>query len=1680
MCYLYGFGVEADQEKMLKCLREAAFLKLPMAMGICHRMHQSYSRDLPPTLSSGHPMLEVEDQLQKLPNEKYFSARIQRHERVFQQSIIQMPFDLYSDSGLIAKDLSFTQIDELQDIINTGGVNISSLVGKISSPDVPQFGSLLHLAARIGRLPIIELLVNAGADVNVHLEGCGTPLTAACRGGNSEIVQFLLHNGASAKRLGGNGPSPLHWMIMFEEDQLEFLVELLQTHSGDLNVFSRDVVELREHSIRFVFRPIHFAVQARYYRLVEVLLKAGAATRGGILTPLDLAVSLGFPELTTLLIDHSPSSGVESPLLHQGLSNIVQSLLQQGNVIRPQFDSTLDTVLKSTFSDINVTDEEGLNPLAHAISGCACETNLDQLEVLIDHGADLHIPPERVVNILARRNDGRGGQIMKLLLGSGKVEASPMLLNQICLYGDEETLKAVLECGDIDVNAPHIQDNGSIGALHSSVLIPGNYQITRTLLDYGADVSAIYEERSALEMAIMSPIGDGDVIDLLIERGAQLTSPTETTIIHVAARLGSKINGAHILFHLLQHKKVRALINTPMGGKDGYAPIHLACVRGDMEAIAALVEAGAEISTVEDFDPVSLVRVLGRCPDLSPNFKNKDFDLSRHLLQAERTYLMLLDKVNPGHRRTPLHVAALIGNYERVVALVENGADVWAGDSEKLTPLGHIHPDAMDPDFVVSDPTHKLFFENSKKTFEYLQIKMIEVAGAATSLEDAKDVFFTSRQFPEEDDSPEQLVAKYTQLMESSKRDLGEAHPETISAISELADVYQLFEEEKYQEAVALERLVYEYREANLKDNDPDLFESRSSRVRILLQAGSLEEARDYGEEMLGLAIKNLGENHHSTDIARFNLSLIDAYEGKTETVLEYQKELHRNMGSREGVGFHNRDVLMFKINIAHTNCRLGRWDDANADVKYLLGILEFIKKKRYPDYFISLLSLAQTHERQSSWDSPQLIYEKLMEHAMQTRGGQSYYTIRAISALVQLLKKLSKFKGASDIQLKLLDILKAKHGDQHLKTQEAISELAELYENQGRLLEANVLRQQAADLLQGMLGPTDEKSLQAKYALLINFDKRELFEKAVKIGGEIVSAYKTTLGDGDSKTLSAENELAILVNKSDRSEEAISLQEKTLQSLEAIHGNVHDSVASTLVDLGAMYLRDHRTEDGVVALKKALAINEELHGAESLKAARCLSFLGSACINAGRRQESCDYHERALKIERKLRGSDNHETLYLIQYLAYDYSALGYAEKAMVLQKEVLEGYRNLYGEENKDVLQSLFDLASLHHNLENLEESVTLHQQALQGRRKFLGDSHEDTLSSIENLAIIYADMGRWKDVLPLAQEAYTRTLNKFGANNSQTNESRQGLVSAYHFLQLWPEVEELQKHVVETSKRTLGADHADTIEAMDILSESYSSQEKYKECEPLDIAILRHRQQVLGPGDEKTLQAMSNLASTYVEISKYDEAEKLRSEMLEIYREKTGENSEDYIDTKIKLANIFWYQGRLTEAEALELSIMEARSQTLGDDDPLTLEAMESLAKTYVKQKEFANAEALYLRVLASQKKTAASHLDPYALTTTKHLEDICVSQQRWDEAKVYAVILLDAMKELAPVNDGRGILSALSDLRRICFMLEEEKEVLDDLDVLVRFQLSCFGDSKTFYDLVFILNSGLKLG
>ena len=83
---------------------------------------------------------------------------------------------------------------------------------KATARDVTEFGvSLLHLAANMGNVELVRLLIQEGADVNAQDEDGDSPLhSAMVRADNYDVARTLLENGADLSSRAIDGKTPLH------------------------------------------------------------------------------------------------------------------------------------------------------------------------------------------------------------------------------------------------------------------------------------------------------------------------------------------------------------------------------------------------------------------------------------------------------------------------------------------------------------------------------------------------------------------------------------------------------------------------------------------------------------------------------------------------------------------------------------------------------------------------------------------------------------------------------------------------------------------------------------------------------------------------------------------------------------------------------------------------------------------------------------------------------------------------------------------------------------------------------------------------------------------------------------------------------------------------------------------------------------------------------------------------------------------------------------------------------------------------------------------------------------------------------------------------------------------------------------------------------------------------------
>lgn len=99
---------------------------------------------------------------------------------------------------------------------------------------------ILHMAAACGQPQAVEALLDNFPALTVNqLNDAGeTPLLSACRSGHPKVVKLLIERGADPTIVTSLKESPLHWLISFEKDEVEEVVESLVSNGADARLLT--------------------------------------------------------------------------------------------------------------------------------------------------------------------------------------------------------------------------------------------------------------------------------------------------------------------------------------------------------------------------------------------------------------------------------------------------------------------------------------------------------------------------------------------------------------------------------------------------------------------------------------------------------------------------------------------------------------------------------------------------------------------------------------------------------------------------------------------------------------------------------------------------------------------------------------------------------------------------------------------------------------------------------------------------------------------------------------------------------------------------------------------------------------------------------------------------------------------------------------------------------------------------------------------------------------------------------------------------------------------------------------------------------------------------------------------------------------------------------------------------
>ncbi|GLB45326.1 hypothetical protein LshimejAT787_2100860 [Lyophyllum shimeji] len=507
----------------------------------------------------------------------------------------------------------------------------------------------LHVVAAAGLLSAAGWLLDAGSNADSRDPKGFTPLLYACQAEHTQMVRFLISQGASV----------------------------------NATYFGEDITAL------------HFAVTSGNNELVNVLLEVGAdidaCTRMGV-TPLSLASWLGHEPLVRSLLDKGAAIDPPYPFLRSvfrhlrprksnadGIPLELRPLLAIGLESNTPLYRAADNghgevvqVLLEHGADINAKDIDGKTALHGA---AAAWSSLAVVRLLLEKGAIVDAKCARGTTPLyeaAQQRDGRGRDVIVLLLEHGAD------VNAKCI-GGETALHAAAARSSLEVVRVLLEKGAIVDAkcargttpLYEAAERDQDRDVIALLLKHGADVNAkcIGGETALHAAAYRSSL---DVVRLLLEKGAIVDAKCArgTTPLYRTAKCDQDDQpDRDVIALLLEHG---ADVNAKcIGGETALHAAVAAC--SSLAVVRLLLEKGAIVDA--------------KCKlGITPLYRAAKCDQDRDVIALLLKHGADVDAKCIGGE-TALHAAARWSSLDVVRLLLEKGAIVDAKCKLGTTPL---------------------------------------------------------------------------------------------------------------------------------------------------------------------------------------------------------------------------------------------------------------------------------------------------------------------------------------------------------------------------------------------------------------------------------------------------------------------------------------------------------------------------------------------------------------------------------------------------------------------------------------------------------------------------------------------------------------------------------------------------------------------------------------------------------------------------------------------------------------------------------------------------------------------------------------------------------------------------------------------------------------------------------
>lgn len=700
-CYTIGFGVDYDVQKIVHWLGKAADEGMHRALRWYPRIWRTFGirepRDYSSTLEE-----KLEQELEDQSPTSYLPTRIRKTAKINWESA--------------RKDLSTVSIQEPTPTQPTP--EKITIKVKLFNPWIVDEISILHLLAWTGQVSRLESLLSPSSVDTISTLGF-TLAHYACMGGHLSVLTILVQRGASVKKAGFYGITPLHLCVFMSDTDTRDAVSLLDGPDGPMEAFKTGPdLNWEEHDIILRGTPLDWAVLTRHSSLLKVLL-----VRFDGSSCIQLALDCFFWDILVLLLDDLARKRITPPAINiPTVHRPFYYWIAHGNDRTDAIVRTL-SVMKSRDLEIDL-GPYGTPILTSYMRTARTVTDLEVLYYLIQSSSSAtikevtHISEDPFVTetalSVAISNCGdheSWASVLQLLLDSYTVQELEMEMNMgytylhlAVVHDSYVGVRELLRKG-VDANQTCIGDLNRQTPMHMCLESGSPLDIYKLLLENGASM----ELRTGLlgltpfTNALWSPNS------LVLMQEALKYRWSEAAYIEIINDVVACTSNARAwltsyrlldtLRFIISHDVVSQYINRL--APDGTTPLQKSIVTMHAETVALLLEAGADASLSFERGGRKILPLESACEAGRMLWMAYKDDFSEPIPTEKRKDAISLTVQLLGwhHARndglfvgiTPLHIASFMCSEPEVLRLVLKGADrfalgEWPGIDHPITP----------------------------------------------------------------------------------------------------------------------------------------------------------------------------------------------------------------------------------------------------------------------------------------------------------------------------------------------------------------------------------------------------------------------------------------------------------------------------------------------------------------------------------------------------------------------------------------------------------------------------------------------------------------------------------------------------------------------------------------------------------------------------------------------------------------------------------------------------------------------------------------------------------------------------------------------------------------------------------------------------------------------------------